>query len=246
MPDKINVNQVIIEASIVFISIFTTLSLLFGAISSDFKSVYSYLGYMLYYSLPFILACFFGIISSIIEQSDLKFTKLLVEIEVAFFLTGLMMVIFLATSAAESVLLPLVYVISVPFFGLVFLEFFIFSVFLMGLAVRVDDREVNKTKNKRVTGITDFIIKKRNALVGERALKFFKRKKTKAAVTVALSIVLIFSFIGGIVSMSMFGYMPTSSKAASGTMPLQSNVPFNLTLCQTANASLEIADSVKL
>jgi hypothetical protein len=131
MTEKIS--RITIEASIVFVSIFTTLSLLFGAVSNEFKSTYFYLGYMLYYSLPFILACFFGIMSIIPERVDRKIAEVIEKFQIAFFLTGLMMTVWLATSAAQTALLPTVYVFSIPYFALPYLEFFVFALFSISL-----------------------------------------------------------------------------------------------------------------
>jgi hypothetical protein len=92
--------KLIVESSIVFVSIFATIGLLLGAATNEFKSSYVYLGYMLYYSLPFILACAFGVVSITSERANLTASEMNSKFGIAFFLTGLVMLAFLASSAA--------------------------------------------------------------------------------------------------------------------------------------------------
>lgn len=60
--------KIIINSSLVLVSVFATIGLLLGAATEEFKLTYVYLGYMLYYSIPFIIAAFWAIISNMANQ----------------------------------------------------------------------------------------------------------------------------------------------------------------------------------
>ena len=248
MADKVNISQVIVEASILFVSVFTTLSLLFGATSTNFKFVYFSLGYMLYYSLPFIFSCFFGILTMIINNVRLE--KLLIPIQVAFFLSGLMTVIWLATSAVGSSMLPLDFINISPSIAIPAVEFVIFGVFAMALYTPTESEVGSPTKNQRLLKLVNELVKLRNWFIGKRGLKYLQRKKisknTKFRLSMMAAIILIFTFIGGIVFMSMIGFMPDNSIVESGSASLQFSSPLNLTLCHISNVSLKMADQLSL
>jgi len=128
---RLEINRIIVESSIIFVSIFATIGLLIGATTKEFKWSFVYLGYMLYYSLPFILAAFWGIISMISDDKKRHETKVTSYLAVAFFLTGLMMLIYLASAAAQTALLPTYFVFLMTYQSISFAEFFVVLLFLI-------------------------------------------------------------------------------------------------------------------
>jgi hypothetical protein len=121
-----DVNKTIVESSIVFVSIFATIGLLIGASSSQFKTTYVYLGYMLVYSLPFILACSFCIVSMLSDDENSGIARVISLIGVTFFITGLIMLAFLASSAVQTSMLPMNYVFLLPSSSLTTVEIYLF------------------------------------------------------------------------------------------------------------------------
>lgn len=124
------INRLIVESSIVFVSIFSTIGLLIGASTNEFKASYIYLGYMLYYSLPFILACSFGIVSILSEGENRLASEIISICGIAFFMTGLAMLVFLASSATQTSLLPTTFMFLMPYYSVPFLEFIVFAIIL--------------------------------------------------------------------------------------------------------------------
>lgn len=177
MTEKIS--RVIVEASIVFVSIFTTLSLLFSAVSNDFKLIYFYLGYMLYFSLPFIFACFFGIISMITEKVNRNLAKIIEQFQIAFFLTGLMTVIWLATSAAQTYVFPTVYISYMPYFSIPLLESIVFTFFSIALITpHLPETQINlpTIHNAWITNLT-------NSLKSFRISRIIRSSRAKVFLT---------------------------------------------------------------
>lgn len=127
----LEIDRVIVQASITFVSIFVTIGLLFGATTQEFKWIFVYLGYMLYYSLPFVLAAFWSTVSIMSHDKNRREAKIISYLAVTFFLTGLTMLIYLASSAAQTVLLPTHFVFIMSYQGLSFLQFLVFIVFLV-------------------------------------------------------------------------------------------------------------------
>jgi len=243
--------RIIINASILFVSVFTTLSLLFSVTSTQFKSVYFYLGYMLYFAFPFILACFFGIVFLIIKKDSRAMAKIIGQFQIAFFLTGLMMIIWLATSAAQTIILPTVYVFYMPYFSIPLLEFVVFAVFSMALLVSTApnikttkpniiwlNKLANKLRMNRMKNSTTRRLRSRKVIS--------VRPRTKLLLTALSCSLLIFVFICGILFMSTFGYVPVTSDLKSGSVPLQFTYPLNVSLFQTVKVPLQEANEVSI
>jgi hypothetical protein len=146
-----DVNKVIVESSIVFVSIFATIGLLIGASASQFKTTYVYLGYMLIYALPFILACSFGLVAMISADEDSPIARVMTLTGITFFVTGLLMLVFLADSAASTSVLPTSFVFFVPYYSLPVLEVYVFIislvVLLLGLLTISEFRRVWRLRN---------------------------------------------------------------------------------------------------
>jgi hypothetical protein len=123
-------NRVIVESSIVFVSIFSTIGLLIGATTEEFKMAYFYLGYMLYYSLPFIIAAFWAVVSMICANQRRKEAAVSSYLAVILFTTGLMMLIYLASLATQTILLPTSFMFLTAYQPLAFLEFFVAIIFI--------------------------------------------------------------------------------------------------------------------
>jgi len=124
------INETIIESSIILISIFATVGLLFGGITQQFKMAYVYFGYMLYYSLPFIVAAFLSTISVLCSNGRKTEAGRISFVAVCFFLTGFVMLISLASVATQTVLLPSQFVFLATYQSLSFLEVFAACVFV--------------------------------------------------------------------------------------------------------------------
>jgi hypothetical protein len=125
------INKTIIESSIILISIFATVGLLFGGITQQFKTTYVYFGYMLYYSLPFVVAAFLSTISAVCPNERKAEAGKISFVAVCFFLTGFVMLIFLASVAAQTVVLPSQFVFLMTYQNLSFLEGFAVFVFVV-------------------------------------------------------------------------------------------------------------------
>jgi hypothetical protein len=122
------INRLIIESSIVFVSIFATIGLLIGVSANQFKTTYIYFGYMLYYALPFMLSCSFGIVSMLFGDENRKASDLMSIIGVSWFVTGLSTLVFLASSATQTSQLPTTFTFLLPYPSVPFLEFVVFSI----------------------------------------------------------------------------------------------------------------------
>jgi hypothetical protein len=239
------VSKIIIESSIVFVSIFSTLGLLYGAVSNDFKSNYYYLGYMLYYSLPFILACFMGVVYFLTLKNNRKLAEAISDAEVAFFITGLMMIIWLATSAAGTMMLPASYVFFPLPFNLAILEFVVFITLLLliSLSSQVVEFEFSKNKSKTLDGIRN------NRLVKHamrwRLAKSINRtiKRTDFRALFALSMISIFFL--GIMFMAAFGVTQKTS-VKYGSASLQLSQSLNLTASCSLNMNFDQADKISI
>jgi hypothetical protein len=146
-----DVNKTIVESSIVFVSIFATIGLLIGASSSQFKTTYVYLGYMLIYSLPFILSCSFGLVSMVSADEDSPIARVMALTGITFFVTGLLMLVFLADSAASTSVLPTSFVFFAPYNSLPVLEVYIFVISLgflfLGLSAISEFKSVWRKRN---------------------------------------------------------------------------------------------------
>lgn len=118
-------NRIIVESSIVFVSIFATIGLLIGATTSEIKITYIYLGYMLYYSLPFILACIFSLVAILSEDENPEASEIASIVGTASFITGLAMLVLLASLAAQTALLPTSFTYIMPYPLVPYLEFLI-------------------------------------------------------------------------------------------------------------------------
>jgi hypothetical protein len=123
-----DINRIIVESSIVFVSIFATIGLLIGATTGQFKTSYFYLGYMLYYSFPFILSCIFGVMAMLSTSENSLVVKVISRFGVSFFITGLIMLLFLASSAAQTSLLPTTFFFILSYASIPILEFFVFFI----------------------------------------------------------------------------------------------------------------------
>ena len=119
------INRMIVESSLLFISIFATIGLLIGGQNQQFKTLYYYLGYMLYYSIPFILAAFWGTISIFTYQREEPLSGIILYLPVVFFVSGLATLLLFASSAAQTILLPSQYLLFVGYQSLSFIEFIV-------------------------------------------------------------------------------------------------------------------------
>jgi hypothetical protein len=128
---RLEINRIIAESSILFVSIFATIGLLIGATINEFKWSFIYLGYMLYYALPFILAAFWAIVSMLSTDKRRREARVTSYFAVAFFLTGLMMLIYLASAATQTVLLPTHFVFLMTYQSVSLAELFVTLLFLV-------------------------------------------------------------------------------------------------------------------
>lgn len=126
-----DINRMIVESSIVFVSIFATIGLLIGATQEEVKWAFIYLGYMLYYSLPFILAAFWGTISILSHDSNRREAEVISKFAVVFFLTGLAMLAYLASAATQTALLPTHFVFLMAYQNVLLLELYVAGIFLL-------------------------------------------------------------------------------------------------------------------
>jgi hypothetical protein len=254
------VSRIIIESSIVFVSIFTTLSLLFGAISSDFKLIYYYLGYMLYYSLPFILACCFGILSMVASRTNKLLVKTIDLSQICFFLTGLMMVIWLASSAAQTYVFPTSYVYYMPYFSIQLMELFVFMLFAIFLIIPqvtpfIPDIPIPKNWTCKVKNWNQQVkkaIKSCNFLnlsfdgLKNRIKKVRVSNNSRIFVRWLSAFMLLIIFVACIVLMSSFGFEQKTSVVASGSSKLELNLSLNLTQCLVVNSTFDKADQISI
>jgi len=128
-------SRLIAEISIVFVSIFVTIGLLIGASTNEIKTTYIFLGYMLYYSLPFILACCFSIVSLLSEEVYSAGSEAAALLGNTFFITGLAMIMFLAGLGAQTSLLPAGFTYLAPYSSVPYIEFLVFVVVLATVAI---------------------------------------------------------------------------------------------------------------
>lgn len=150
----IEINRIVVESSIVFVSIFATIGLLIGASQNQFKTTYVYLGYMLYYSLPFILSCSFGVMAMLSASENSLATRAISRIGVTFFITGLIMLIFLASSAAQTSLLPTTFLFFMSYASIPIIEFIVFSIIFV-FSVLMEQAISN---NKRLWRLRNWIL----------------------------------------------------------------------------------------
>jgi len=67
--ENIDLEKLIIQTSIIFVSIFSVIGLTLGGIIKEYKFAYISLGNMLYYSFPFVIAAFMAFLLSNISPS---------------------------------------------------------------------------------------------------------------------------------------------------------------------------------
>ncbi len=227
------VNRVLIESSIIFVSVFATLGLLFGTVNSDFKSNYFYLGYMLYFSLPFILSCFLGVVSLVTQQKNPKWSETISSFEVSFFLTGLMLLVLLATSAAQTSALPttFTYVIPFPLIPILMLVlFFLFEMALSPLIVQTDSKAYQWLANLRVS---------------RKLSKFFANWNRTSDLRLLVALIGVILFVYGIVFMASIGVTQAKFVAKSDSVSLVYNQS-NPASLKCENISLVTADQISV
>lgn len=108
------INRLIVESSIVFVSIFSTVGLIIGSGTGQFKNAYMYFGYMMYFSIPFILAIFWGTLSILSVKKKKQIADLVSYLSIASFFAGLSTLIYLACMAAGTVMLPNQFIFILP------------------------------------------------------------------------------------------------------------------------------------
>jgi len=141
--------HLIVESSVIVISIFSTVGLVIGTTSQQFKDVYSYFGYMMYFSFPFIFAAMLGMISIAALENRIK--GFVSALSMSFFLTGFVVLFYLACISAQTVILPggFVYFISLQnLAGIeVLVTILLFSAHIFAIKIG-SIRRVAKHKNK--------------------------------------------------------------------------------------------------
>jgi len=121
--------RLIVESSVILISIFSTIGLLIGTTSQQFKDVYIYFGYMLYFGFPFIFAALFGMISIVAVENQVQ--DVASALSTSFYLTGFLVLFYLACAAAQTAALPGSFVYLIPAQYLAVTEFLLSMVLLI-------------------------------------------------------------------------------------------------------------------
>ena len=101
-----SLEKLIIETSILFVSISSVIGLTLGSIVHDYRSAYINLGKMLYYSFPFIIASFWAFLAIVAEAQSAKRIDLIKKVAWAFYVTGFIFIMLLAVLASRTELLP--------------------------------------------------------------------------------------------------------------------------------------------
>jgi hypothetical protein len=144
----VNIERLKIESSVILLSIFTTVSLLFQATSQQFKEIYVLFGYMLYFSFPFIFTIILSVIS--LTSEELKMKDIMNMFSNSFFLAGFIMLLYLACTAAQTSMLPGSFYYIIPAESVIFFEF-LFVLILFGAqatAMLIKPNYVIKHKNR--------------------------------------------------------------------------------------------------
>jgi len=106
MSKNANSEKIIIETSIVFVSVASAIGLALGGIFQQYRLAYINLGKMLYYSVPFIIASLVAFISLVGEDRTARQSPLLKKVAWSFYLTGFISILLLASLAAQTEVLP--------------------------------------------------------------------------------------------------------------------------------------------
>lgn len=101
-----SLEKLIIQTSILFVSVSSVIGLTLGGLIHDYRSAYVNLGKMLYYSFPFIIASFFALLAIVAEDQSTKTKVLIRKLAWAFYITGFIFIMWLAVLASRTELLP--------------------------------------------------------------------------------------------------------------------------------------------
>ena len=146
MTYNFEIEKIIIESSILLVSIFSTVGLLMGGLTQQFKYAYYYLGYMLYYSFPFILACFWATVSYVtsFQTGERTYGRLARNLAISFYISGFIMILLLASVVAQTKVLPENFLFFPEYQGLIVTEIVMASFMLVALTgptVEIDPKK---------------------------------------------------------------------------------------------------------
>jgi len=133
--DDMSLEKLIIQTSILFVSISSVIGLTLGGLIHDYRSAYVNLGKMLYYSFPFIIASLWAFLAIVAEVQSAKTKVLIKKLAWAFYVTGFIFIMWLAVLASRTELLPEgwifmmgptdIIILQLMSAGIIFLGFFI-------------------------------------------------------------------------------------------------------------------------
>jgi hypothetical protein len=132
MSNNANLEKIIIQTSILFVSIASVIGLTLGGMFQQYKLAYISLGKMLYYSVPFVIASLVAFISLIGEDHTANKALLLKKVAWSFYLTGFISILLLASLAAQTEVLPEGFFFTLKPIDIVIWQFIAFSIILVG------------------------------------------------------------------------------------------------------------------
>ncbi len=122
------VNKIIIEASVLFATIFPSIGFLIAG-TNQVKDLYTNFGYMLYYSIPFILAILCATMAFLCPKQKKLIADIMSIFAITFFFSGLSILFLLAIRAAGSILLAGSFMFIAPYQRIASEEFFTMFLF---------------------------------------------------------------------------------------------------------------------
>jgi hypothetical protein len=141
-----SLEKLIIQTSILFVSISSVIGLTLGGLIHDYRSAYVNLGKMLYYSFPFIIASFFALLALVAEDQSKKMKVLIKKLAWAFYITGFIFIMWLAVLASRTELLPQGWIFMMGPTDIIILQLISAGVIFLGFYIA---RNPKKTLTKK-------------------------------------------------------------------------------------------------
>ena len=137
MVENMNLEKLIIETSILFVSISSVIGLNLGALNQQYRLAYINLGKMLYFSFPFIVASFWAFLTILTGTQFRYKISWSRKLAWSFYLTGFIFIMTLAALASQTEVVPEGFILMMSPIQTVFWEFVVAGIIFLGFSLRL-------------------------------------------------------------------------------------------------------------
>lgn len=146
MAENMSLEKLIIQTSILFVSISAVIGLTLGGLIQQYRIAYINLGKMLYYSFPFIIASLWAFLALAAQTKSPTGIDWIKKLAWAFYITGFIFIMKLASLASQTEVIPEGFILTMRPVDTILWEIIAASILFVGLSANGMQKRMRKKR----------------------------------------------------------------------------------------------------